>query len=73
MHLHEVIEYRIKIWTQPFLKIRLAITAGLYFSMMSARYIYLLLLIHICYLLLLIHKYEYDIIIHVLYLDYLIL
>ena len=42
MHLHEVIEYRIEIWTQTFLKIRLTITEGLYFSKMSAKYIFVI-------------------------------
>ena len=30
MHLHEVIEYRIEVWTQTFLKVRLTITEKLY-------------------------------------------
>ena len=32
MFLHEVIDYRIKIWNQTILKIRLTITERLYFS-----------------------------------------
>ena len=42
MHLNDVIEYRIEIWTRTFLNIRLTITEGFYFSVMSARYIFVI-------------------------------